>query len=249
LEIAARLEAAEAPVNTDARPVCYQDTQLIWLSKFFPVLALLEMPELTVRAVASGFPFWIALAAGAGALLWLRRRPAVRRALLAGMAGFAGMVLEAAIILDYQTGSGVLFQDLGLLLTMFMAGLAAGAVTVDRRVGSGDAPRLMGVGLVAALAGLSLLLSLTLRIGAGGGLFVASVTLLACGFLVAALFAYASLAGRPDQRAAISPLYASDLLGGCLGSLVAGLLLVPAAGLAGSALWVALVAALALLLI
>jgi spermidine synthase len=248
-EISELLNAADAPVNTDTRPVCYQFTQLIWLSKFFPALALLEMPELTVRAVAARAPFWIALIAGAGALLWLRRRGAVRRALLAGVAGFAGMVLESALILDYQTASGVLFQDLGLLLTLFMGGLAAGAAAVDRWVGSGHATRVMGVGLMIALAALSLLLSLTLRFGAGQGLVMASVMLFACGFLVAALFAYASLHERPDQRATISPLYASDLLGGCLGSLAAALLLIPAAGLAGSALWVAVVAALALLLI
>jgi spermidine synthase len=248
-EISELLDTADAPVNTDSRPVCYQLTQLIWLSKFFPVLALLEMPELTVRAVAARAPFWIALIAGGGALLWLRRRPAVRRALLAGVAGFAGMVLESALILDYQTASGVLFQDLGLLLTMFMGGLAVGAAVVDRWVGSGQATRVMGASLMIALAALSLLLSVALRLGAGEGLVMASVMLLACGFFVAALFAYASLHERPDQRATISPLYASDLLGGCLGSLAAALLLIPAAGLAGSASWVAVVAALALLLI
>jgi hypothetical protein len=159
------------------------------------------------------------------------------------------MVLESVLILDYQTASGVLFQDLGLLLTMFMGGLAVGAATVDRWVGPGQATRVMGVSLMIALAALGLLLSLTLRLGAGKGLVMASVMLLACGFLVAALFAYASLHERPDQRAAISPLYASDLLGGCFGSLAAALLLIPAAGLAGSALWVAVVAALALILI
>jgi hypothetical protein len=93
----------------------------------------------------------------------------------------------------------------------------------------------MGVSLMIALIVLSLLLSLTLHLGAGAGLVAASVMLLACGFLVAALFAYASLHERPDQRATISPLYASDLLGGCLGSLAAALLLIPGAGLAGSA--------------
>ena len=46
--------------------------------------------------------------------------------------GFAGMVLESVLILNYQTASGALFQDLGVLLTMFMAGLATGALAVDR---------------------------------------------------------------------------------------------------------------------
>ena len=138
----------------------------------------------------------------------------MRRALLAGVAGFAGMVLESALILDYQTASGVLFQDLGLLLTMFMGGLAAGAAVVDRWVGSGQATRVMGVGLMIALAAQGLLLSVALHLGAGEGLVMASVMLLACGFFVAALFAYASLHERPDQRAMVSPLYASDLLGG-----------------------------------
>jgi spermidine synthase len=248
-EIAALLDESDAPINTDARPVCYQYTQLIWLSKFFPELALLKMPDLALCTALTKPPFWIALVGCAGALLWIRRRAMLRRAVLAGVAGFAGMVLESALILDYQTGSGVLFQDLGLLLTMFMAGLAVGAGTVDRWVGSGRAKRSLGMALQAALIGFSLLLGVALHVGAGEGLLWASVMLLACGFLVAAIFAYASLHERPDQRATISPLYASDLLGGCIGALLASLLLIPAAGLAGSALWISLAATLALLLI
>jgi len=248
-EIAALLEGTDAPVNTDTRPVCYQYTQLIWLSRFFPRLARFEMPDLGLRAVAARPSFWFALAAVAAGMLWLRRRPVARRTLLAGVAGFAGMVLESAWILDYQTGSGVLYQDLGLLLTLFMAGLAAGAACIDRWVGPGRAPRFMGVAVVAALLGLSAASSLALHHGVGGGLVGASSMLFACGFLVAALFAFAGLYERPDQRAAVSPLYAADLIGGCVGALTAGLLLIPAAGLAGSALWVALVALLTLLLV
>ena len=51
------------------------------------------------------------------------------------------------------------------------------------------------------------------------------------GMLVSGVFAYASARDRSDQKGIIGPLYAADLAGGCLGSLVASLLLVPYAGL------------------
>lgn len=51
------------------------------------------------------------------------------------------------------------------------------------------------------------------------------------GFLVAAAFGYASLETVHDQRAIVSPLYAADLIGGCLGSIASSLLLIPVAGL------------------
>ena len=63
------------------------------------------------------------------------------------------------------------------------------------------------------------------------GLAETSGLLAAAGFLVAGLFAYASLRGVRDQERAISPLYAADLLGGCAGSVAASLVLVPLAGM------------------
>ncbi len=63
------------------------------------------------------------------ALLFLgsRLRPAWHRGLLAAVAGFLGIVSESVLILAYQAKEGVLYQEIGLLLVAFMAGLALGA--------------------------------------------------------------------------------------------------------------------------
>jgi hypothetical protein len=66
--------------------------------------------------------------------------------------------------------------------------------------------------------------------------------------LVGGVFAWASLAGIEDQRGVIAPLYAADLMGGCLGALLGGLVLVPVVGLAWSAFVAALIAVMALAL-
>jgi hypothetical protein len=76
-----------------------------------------------------------------------------------------------------------------------------------------------------------------LEIGHGGNavLLEISALLVLSGFFVAAVFAYASFYEAGDQRSVIAPLYAADLIGGCLGSILASLLLAPLAGLAISA--------------
>jgi predicted membrane-bound spermidine synthase len=69
-----------------------------------------------------------------------------------------------------------------------------------------------------------------------------------CGFLVAAVFAYSTLIGSGEQRGMIGPLYAADLLGGCAGSLLCCMFLIPFLGMeqtTGVAFLVSLVALLA----
>ena len=127
-EIAGLLARTEAPVNTDARPVCYPFTLLLWLSRFFPSLGLASWPEI---GPLSPWP-WAGIAAVAVAFVLVRRSQALRRTTLVLLAGFVGMVLEGSIFLAYQTRRGVLYQDLGLLLMLFMAGLAAGSLAVLR---------------------------------------------------------------------------------------------------------------------
>ena len=80
------------------------------------------------------------------------------------------------------------------------------------------------------------------------GLPGTSLLLVASGFFVAAVFAFASLHRVDDQARVIAPLYGADLFGGCLASVVAGLVLVPLLGLDVSAcLMLGLVALLFLL--
>jgi spermidine synthase len=166
------------------------------------------------------------------------------------MAGLIGMVLETALILNYQVKSGVLYQDLGLLLALFMAGLALGALMVHRAPASAPIPgRGVGAALLIALAALGFLSGARISRGVVGGLLSSGVHLILAGLVVGAVFAFASLYRVKDQRAAVSPLYAADVLGGCIGSLVATLVLVPLLGLPASALLMALLALACLLLL
>ncbi len=246
---AALLAGAEAPENRDGRPICYQYTLLLWLARFFPVAAWLQLPEMAAADLLRSPVFWLVAAGAGGLLLLCRRRERCRLYLLVAGAGFLGMVLETALVLQYQVTSGVLFQDLGLLLTMFMAGLAAGAWTMDRGARAGRPPRRVGFWLLMGFVGLNVLVARLIGSGWSGGLVATSVLLFGGGFLVAAVFAFASLYRREDQRRVISPLYAADLLGGCLGSVAGSLFLIPVLGTGGSAWLMAVLAAGALLLV
>jgi spermidine synthase len=241
-----RTATTPAPVNTDRRPVCYRYTLMLWLSKYFPSLTLADPPEIDPR----GFTWWswALVAAGAVALVLrgVRRWRRTRRVLLAAVAGCAGMVVEAVVIVDYQVRSGVLYRDLGVLLMLFMAGLALGAAVtpmlVARAGAAGDpqrAHRLLGGGLLLGFTVAGVAHAAYLVVGVGGGLLVSATMLLVSGALVAALFAYASLDRVEHQRAIVSPLYAADLVGGCVGSLATSLLLIPILGLAGTMLGMA----------
>ena len=81
------------------------------------------------------------------------------------------------------------------------------------------------------------------------GLFQISFLLAATGFLVAGIFAYTSLHEIEDQKNVISPLYSADLIGGCLGSLIGSLILIPLAGMDVTTWGMLLLAAFSVLLI
>ena len=243
-EISRILESGTVPVNTDTRPICYQYTILIWLSKFVPssILRDFSFPELsggrkTFILVILSLPF----------LLLMRSPWPIKRTVLAGMAGFAGMVLETILLLHYQTKHGVLFQDIGILLTGFMSGLALGAFALARmqhRISKG-----FGIALFAGFAGLSAVIGLEINSGGEAGRLEILGLLVLTGFFVSGVFAFAGLHAVSDQGKVITPLYAADLIGGCIGSVLASLVLAPLAGLAGTAYWLIPVALLSILLL
>jgi hypothetical protein len=132
-----------------------------------------------------------------------------------------------------------------------MLGLAAGAFALDRaasarpRVG-----RLWGAALLLGLALFSC--GLAAAAETGGAFFRLGPSCLALGIagaLVAGILGFASRHGVDDQQGVISRLYAADLLGGCLGSILAGLLLIPLFGVVATAAGMAVLAIAALALL
>jgi spermidine synthase len=258
-DVEKRLKETAVPENTDIRPVCYPYAVMSWLARFFPSLALADLPGFGTEGKGFGKIGWgVVLGLGLGiglALLFLgsRLRPAWHRGLLAAVAGFLGIVSESVLILAYQAKEGVLYQDIGLLLAAFMAGLALGApVFRDLILGTGVKKKRALAWGYALLGGFGLLGFAaigTVTGGAAGGLLLTAGLLAAAGFLVGGLFAYAGLRGVREQKKVIGPLYAADLLGGCLGALFGSLALIPILGLAGTLKGIILLAALAILLI
>ncbi len=251
-EIRQRLEARPAPVNTDIRPACYRYTMLLWLSRFFPEVSTADFPSFPPSGGQGDWRMWIAAAVLGTAFLTARRFRRLPRCLLAGSAAFMGMVLESALVLYYQVKAGILYQDIGLLLTGFLAGLCLGALR--RMPQDGRRSFLLsgwyGLLLCLCFAALSLLLALVMNEGTVQGLAPVVVLLGLTGYLVSAALSHASAAAREKRPgSAAAALYASDLAGGCLGSLAATLLLIPSAGLVETCLWMAPLALLAALLI
>ncbi|MBU0509269.1 hypothetical protein KKH27_10580 [bacterium] len=247
-EIRERLSEEQAPANTDARPVCFSYATTIWLSKFAPRL-------LTMRFVA-GKTFaqqqWIAVGLIAMILaaiaLIARAKPSIRLVMLAGIAGFCGMLLETVLIFRYQIQTGVLYQNIGLLLTLFMLGLTLGASAMARIARRTDSFhkqrqrgfRATGLALVAALALTSCVAAWLMNADRLTSLEMTGVFLGLTGFLVAAVFVYTMLGTGQDAARSVSRLYAADLIGGGIGSLLGTLLWIPLAGLPAT-VWLAVI--------
>ncbi len=246
IETANALKSAEAPVNTDSRPISFQYTLMIWLSKFIPSLNQWDFPAFHAANNRTLYPAGFIIFVISAALLF-RTSWKTRRAALAGIAGFMGMVLETILLLRFQIKNGVLFQDVGILLTSFMVGLVLGAATIGKR--GRPLSRWTGTGIIAGFFLLSLFLGSVLHFDRSASLPVTFLLLLLSGFLVAATFVYAGLKEPGDQEHSVAPLFSADLIGGGMGSILASLVMVPAAGLSLSVFLLIPLSVLSLLLV
>jgi len=220
------------PVNSDRRPICYSFTILLWLSRFHRPFADLDLP--------GGAWIWAFLVLLFAVFFRMRGGSPRADALLVALAGFAGVVIEFAVLLRFQTASGVLYRDVGLLLAGFMGGLAlspwAGRLAA-RAPGGGRI-------LLLLLAAHSLLTIAFFRWGVAGSVPVFFAWLLLGALLVGAIFCRAA-----ERRGASGEtLYAADLIGGSAGALAGSVLFLPVLGMDYAVLWVAAAALIGLLI-
>ena len=252
---------AATPVNSDFAPVAYYFGVALWSTQFNHAYRV-WFEKL------SPVPFGMLLAALAlAALLALggvrlqkshNRRRNAAAGLCVATAGFNLMGLEVLLLLGFQAIYGYLYQQLAILLAMFMAGMAAGSAWgLRRNLKSGSALAWLQIAIAIApgLLYAVLLLAEQLAIGLrfqrdylGEALFAAMA--LAAGMLGGMQF---TVAGRitlgeartdgssglafNDEPAGLraGTLYALDLLGACAGAVVISGYLAPVFGFARAA--------------
>jgi spermidine synthase len=215
-------------VNTDFQPVCYFRQVEYWASLF-------------------GFhpgP-WILLAATVGVLLLLWRSNAIHMGVFAG--GFTASALEIALLIAFQAICGSLYQMTGVIITAFMAGLAAGSLAASirsRRPGIGTFIWIQGILAGCALA-LPVIL-IQLKIAALPLLLVEAVFVLitlCVGALVGVAFVVATRVPGERPESIGSRFYGLDLAGSAIGAFAVSVYILPLFGIAWSALIAATVSA------
>jgi len=210
-----------ADANTDLKPVSFALAWRVWISKFASPWFLVGPLAILL---ASGWAFRKMWA------LFRRRENAVEQNFLF-LIGLGGMALEMTALLLFQSLSGALYWQLGLLSSFFMLGLAAGsgiAAWVKIKI------HLRGLLVIALLMGIfALALGWNIqRLYALSNLHLTSVFLIFLfipGFLVGAAYPLA-LNGLDGGKA--GDLYAADLWGSALGAFLASGFLIPILGYA-----------------
>jgi spermidine synthase len=169
--------------------------------------------------------------------------------------GFAAMVLEVLLLFVFQVFQGYVFYAVGLLVAVFMAGLACGGCAGDRLTRGAANPGRLFLGCETALTTSALLVmaflflaerglcsSATALNSAMGSLLFIIGFLTGCEFpLAAAAYWSGQTHGAADRAGgrAAGVVYALDLFGGWFGGIAGALFLFPVLGAYGCCITVA----------
>ena len=243
-----REREGDALVNRDQRPVTY----------FFQLAAMADRVASplagVLEAVRSAGPwlfllpalFWLALRLHQRAAQWGGPGEGAARRFDAAVAlfafGAASIGLQIVLIDAYQSRFGVIFERIGLVAALFMAGLAIGAAAFQALAGRGRASPASRVAvLLLAMAALALAVPWWVGLLAAALPLPAEIGFAACfalsGVLSGAAFPAIGrlVEGRGLDSGRIGALVESaDHWGAALGALLAGTIVIPVVGVADS---------------
>ena len=216
----AAMVAGPAAHNLDFVPVSYYANLRYWLASFQDSLLI-------------PFSVILLIGAGTGYLTAAARQRTVAAALCTS--GFSGMGLEIVILLAFQICHGFVYQQIGVIVTAFLAGTAGGAAWATHR--KTDARALI-FRLDLALAVVSfLLIPFILQMNDSRflpdflPLLLFPAYTLVIGFLVGGQFPPAARLLFSNVEETAATLYSLDFLGACLGALLISTFAVPLLGI------------------
>ena len=211
--------AQPATMNRDFGPVLYYYHLRHWMSQFDFQFGLVQAGLLLLLG------YYLVRLRGSAFVLFA--------------SGFAASALEVVLLLAFQVLCGSVYHQVGVIVTVFMCGLALGAFVTNRRTN-------FGVGslswLALVIAGYAVILPcvLPLLTEMGGGAaslalvkgIIALLTLV-LGTLVGMQFPLANRLEFDGTAAGASRLYTADFVGAFLGALLTCTLLIPVIGVVG----------------
>ncbi len=211
-----RCLSADAPLNEDFSPILYYYHLHYWMSRFQVRFGVFEG------------------VLGLLLLVYMVRLRPVPLAVFCG--GFAASALEVVLLLAFQALFGSLYYQVGLIVTMFMLGLAIGAMAIGRWLVGWDRRRLVHLAIAIAVFAACLplaLLGLEQSEGsaalAAGQLAIPLLTLVLA-VLVGMEFPLAARVDFQSPAATSARLYTADYVGAALGALLVSTLLIPVLG-------------------
>ena len=211
--------AQPAALNRDFSPVLYYYHLRHWMSQFNFRFGPLQV----ALVVLLGF-YLVRLRGGAFVLF---------------ASGFAASALEIVLLLAFQVLCGSLYHQVGVIVTVFMLGLALGAWLINRLTHLAET----GLVLLAwAIAAYAVLLPFALPLlnrmgGIGPSLFaiksIIVLLTLTLALLVGMQFPLANQLEFDGTVRGASRLYTADFVGASLGALLTCILLIPTIGVTG----------------
>jgi len=212
-----RAVSDDAPVNRDFSPILTYHLLRYWASQFDAKFRAFELALAVLLAVCV-----------------VRFRPV---SFAVFTTGWAASALEVVLLMGFQVLYGSVYHRVGLIVTMFMLGLAIGSLGMNRMLARRGARDLVGIQwgialyavcLPLVLAGLSRLQSTSLA----SVLSQTAIYMLALALAVLVGLEF-PLAGKIDFRGVApttSRLYSADYLGAALGALAVSAILIPLLG-------------------
>ncbi len=208
----------EVDINKDFRPVSYFNQLLFWISQFN-----INLNVFLVLSIIILF---------AMALLISRLNP-----VNLGMftAGFTASSVEVMLIISFQIIYGYVYQTLGIIITIFMAGLAAGALLRKKFFPSPVKKHYYILQLTLAVYSVILpfIIVSTESLSTFPNLvhIIFFILTFIISLIVGFLFAIATLIQKEAISEISAKVYSVDLLGAALGALIISILLIPLAGI------------------
>lgn len=202
-------------VNKDFKPLTYSLKLRQWTSQF-------------------QFNFWLPLGiAGVVILYFILSLHPVNKGMF--LAGFTGASLEIILLVAFQIMFGSVFQMVGIIVTVFMAGLAFGTYYRSifiKKVKTGNFNTLQfSLGIYTLLTPAFLLGINSLNIPLWLAQLIIIILMFSAASMVGMVFSLSSQLKILKPAVIASEIYSLDLLGAALGSYLVSIYLIPLIGL------------------